>query len=375
MPLVGYPPTQRVRRSGSGARVRRWLLLSAGVAALCVLGLVLFVFPTTHHVKVVRVVRTDPVGPQITSTPSLPEASAGVQPGRKPVYEEEPGAPATPAGAAGSATGTAPVAHSALPSGATASFARLSATLPGHIELAVVPLGAGSAQVLGADTPAHGWSTTKVPVLVALLKARGAQGLSASEQLLAHSAITESNNESILDLFGDLERIRGGLVGASAYIQELFSSSGDDETVVATAPPPPGAVTTFGQTEWKPSEAVKFFRALGNDCLLSANQSSYVLNLMENVEPSESWGLGSAGFSSVAFKGGWGPEASGAYLVRQSGIVDVGSSRGVAVSIVAFPPAGSSSFSAGTQMLTDTAVWLRHELRLVPRAAAGCSAE
>src|ERR1039458_4388514 len=122
MPLVGYPPTQRVRRSGSGARVRRWLLLSAGVAALCVLGLVLFVFPTTHHVKVVRVVRTDPVGPQITSTPSLPEASAGVQPGRKPVYEEEPGAPATPAGAAGSATGTAPVAHSALPSGATASF-------------------------------------------------------------------------------------------------------------------------------------------------------------------------------------------------------------------------------------------------------------
>src|ERR1039458_10755515 len=160
MPLVGYPPTQRVRRSGSGARIRRRLLLCAGVVALCVLGLVLFVFPTTHHVKVVRVVRTDPVGPQITSTPSLPEASAGVQPGRKPVYEEEPGAPATPAGAAGSATGTAPVAHSALPSGATASFARLSAPLPGHIELAVVPLGAGSAQVLGADTPAHGWRTT-----------------------------------------------------------------------------------------------------------------------------------------------------------------------------------------------------------------------
>jgi hypothetical protein len=341
---------------------------------LCVAGLLVFVLPTTRHVKVVRVLKTDQVGPQITSTPSLPAASAGVQPGRKPVYEEA-GAPAAPAGAAGSATGTAPVAHSALPSGATASFARLSSTLPGRVELAVVPLGAGSAQVLGADTPAHGWSTTKVPVLVALLKARGAQGLSASEQLLAHSAITESNNESILDLFGDLERVRGGLVGASAYTQELFSSSGDNETVVATAPPPPGAVTTFGQTEWRPSEAVKFFRALGNDCLLSPTQTSYVLNLMENVEPSESWGLGSAGFSSVAFKGGWGPEASGAYLVRQSGIVDVGSSRGVAVSIVAFPPAGSSSFSAGTQMLTETAVWLRHELRLVPRTAVGCAAE
>ena len=132
--------------------------------------------------------------------------------------------------------------------------------------------------------------------------------------------------------------------------------SGDNQTVVATAPPPPGAVTTFGQTEWRPSEAVKFFRALGNGCLLPSTETSYVLDLMENVEPSESWGLGSAGFSSVAFKGGWGPEASGAYLVRQSGIVNAGSSRGVAVSIVAFPPAGSSSFSIGTEMLTATAV-------------------
>ena len=226
--------------------------------------------------------------------------------------------------------------------------------------------------MLGANVPAHGWSTTKVPVLVALLKARGARGLTAQENLLAHSAITESNNESILALFGDLERIEGGLNGASAYIQQLLRQSGDDETVVATAPPPPGAVTTFGQTEWRPSEAVKFFRALALGCLLPANGTGYVLGLMQNIEPSESWGLGSAGFGSVAFKGGWGPEPpSGAYLVRQSGIVDVGSSRGVAVSIVAFPSSGS--FSTGTQILTQTAVWLRHELRLVPRAAVGCA--
>jgi hypothetical protein len=340
--------------------------LAVGVLVLCVVGLLLVVFPTTRHVKVVRVLKTDQVAPQITSTPSLPAASAGVQPGRKPVYEEA-GAPAAPTAAAPS---TAPAAHSALPAGATASFAQLSATLPGDIELAVAPLGEGSTKVLGADVPAHGWSTTKVPVLVALLKARGARGLTAQENSLAHSAITESNNESILALFGDLEQIEGGLDGASAYIQQLFRQSGDDETLVTTAPPPPGAVTTFGQTEWRPSEAVKFFRALGNRCLLPADQSSYVLNLMGNIEPSESWGLGSAGFSSVAFKGGWGPEPSGAYLVRQSGIIDVGSSRGVAVSIVAFPSSGS--FSTGTQMLTDTAVWLRHELRLVPRAAVGC---
>jgi hypothetical protein len=338
--------------------------------ALCVLALVLFAFPTTRHVKVVRVVRTGLLAPAKTSTYPLPAASAGVQPGR--TYQAAPGAGAPSPSATASTTSAA---HPVLPANVAASFKQLSATLPGDIELAVAPLGEGSTTVLGADVPAHGWSTTKVPVLVALLKARGAQGLTEQENLLAHSAITESNNESILALFADLERIEGGLDGASAYVQQLFSSSGDDETVVATAPPPPGAVTTFGQTEWRPSQAVKFFRALGNGCLLPAAKSSYVLNLMENVEPSESWGLGSAGFSSVAFKGGWGPEPSGAYLVRQSGIVDVGSSRGVAVSIVAFPPAGSSSFSIGTQMLTDTAVWLRHELRLVARKAVGCSGE
>ncbi len=362
------PPTQRARRRRPGARVRRrWLLLGAGVGALCVLALVLFAFPTTRHVKVVRVLKTDQVGPQVTSTPSLPAASAGVQPGR--TYQAPPSAPSPSA----AATGTTSAAHPVLPANVAASFEHLSSALSGDIELAVAPLGEGSTKILGADVPAHGWSTTKVPVLVALLKARGARGLTAQENQLAHSAITESNNESILALFGDLERVEGGLDGASAYIQQLFSLSGDDETVVATAPPPPGAVTTFGQTEWRPSQAVKFFRALGNGCLLPAAESGYVLNLMENVEPSESWGLGSAGFSSVAFKGGWGPEPSGAYLVRQSGIIDVGSSRGVVVSIVAFPSSGS--FSTGTQMLTQTAVWLHHELRLVPRNAAGCAGE
>ena len=59
-----------------------------------------------------------------------------------------------------------------------------------------------------------------------------------------------------------------------------------------------------------PGEAVKFFRALALGCLLPASQTSYVLSLMENIEPGESWGLGSAGFSSVAFKGGWGPRAA-----------------------------------------------------------------
>ena len=70
-------------------------------------------------------------------------------------------------------------------------------------------------------------------------------------------------------------------------------------TLVATAPPPPGAVTTFGQTEWSPSESVRFFSALARGCLLSQHYTDYVLGLDAHIEPSESWGLGSrAGLGS-----------------------------------------------------------------------------
>ena len=295
----------------------------------------------------------------------LPPATAGAQPGR-----EEPKIYGGSTGQTEAAASryTAPV----LSADAQASFARLQNSLPGHVELTVAPLGVGTSETLGGDLAAHGWSTTKIPVLTALLEARG-ENLTPAEQSWAESAITESNNESVLDLFHDLEHIEGGLTGASGYMQELFRKSGDEETVVATATPPPGAVTTFGQTEWRPSNAAKFFSALARGCLLSPPGTNYVLDLMQHIEPSESWGLGSAGFTRVAFKGGWGPEPTGAYLVRQSGIIDVGSSRAVAVAIVASPPAGAGSFETGTTMLTQTATWLREHLQSAPRAGVSCS--
>jgi hypothetical protein len=258
-----------------------------------------------------------------------------------------------------------------LDAAASASFARLVAGLPGRVELAIAPLGAGSPVALGGDAPAHGWSTTKVPVLTALLLARE-EVLTPEERLWSQSAITKSNNEAVLALFHDLESIEGGLRQASDYVQNLFRRSDDDETIVATAPPPAGAVTTFGQTEWTPSNTVKFFSALARGCLLGPQGTDYVLTLMQHIEPSESWGLGSAGLVHVAFKGGWGPEPTGAYLVRQAGLVDVGSPQAVAVAMIASPPSGPRSFEIGTEMLTRTAIWLREHLVLQPRTPVRC---
>ncbi len=348
-------------------------MLAVGVViTLAIVGVGVLLLNRTHHrVVIVRIAKAEH-----TSSPAAPKTAHE--------YPAAPGAPslksvkaalaATAAHEGSGAAAGSTAATAALAAGAVRSFRALAETLPGRIELAALPLGEGGAAVLGSNEPAHGWSTTKVPVLVGLIKANEEAGrgpLSSSESALAESAITESSNESILALFADLERLKGGLSGASAYVESLFRDSGDTETVVTTAPPPPGAVTTFGQTEWRPSEAVKFFRALALGCLLPKAQTSYVLNLMEHIEASESWGLGSAGFASIAFKGGWGPNPAGAYLVRQSGIVDPGSASGVVISVVAFPSSGS--FAAGTEMLDQTAQWLRREVRLVPRKPVGCN--
>ena len=260
-----------------------------------------------------------------------------------------------------------------LKSSVLLSFRRFQATQPGAIGIAVETLAGSRVTSLGDDVAAHAWSTSKVPVLVALMTAEATQGLSAEQRAETYTAITESDNDAILALFGDLERLDGGLVPASLAVERVLAEAGDTHTVVTTAPPPPGAVTTFGQTEWSPSTSVRFFRALGAGCLLPPQQTDGIIDLMEHIEPAESWGLGSAHFAvPVAFKGGWGPESDG-YLVRQSGIVDPGSSKGVAISIVAHPPAGADSFEVGTEMVTAAAGWLSENLVIARRPGRMCA--
>lgn len=367
---MAYSPEHLARRRRARVKRRRAIAAGAALVVLAGAGATVYLLNKPHRVVVLSV-----------------RARAHNTPAKAPTseYQAAPGAPSNKSVEADLAkaehkhagkTTTNPTSGSGSSSGgvlssnAESSFQQLASSVPGHVEVAVQPLGAGPRETLGGDEAAHGWSTTKVPVLVSLLKARGSEGLTSQEQSWARSAITESSNESVLSLFGDLERLKGGLGGASEYMDSVLGAGGDSETTVATAPPPAGAVTTFGQTEWSPGEAVKFVRALANGCLLPSSETSYVLGLMQNIEASESWGLGSGGFNSVAFKGGWGPEGGG-YLVRQSGIVDPGSSSGVAVAIVNQAP----DFGAGTETLTRVASWLNRHLHLSPRPSGGCGGE
>jgi hypothetical protein len=261
---------------------------------------------------------------------------------------------------------------SALDPGARASFAALQRHLSAdeRISVAVQPLGAGRMTVLGGDPQMLGMSTTKILVLAALLRDRGGvAALTTAQQGLARAAVTESDNQAILALFAALEQDRGGLTGASNYATALLREAGDPSTTVATASPPSGYATTFGQTAWSPSDEVRFFRFLALGCLLPPRDTRYILRLMSQIEPSESWGLGAVGFGSVAFKGGWGPLPNGQYGVRQTGIIGQGD-QAVVIAITD----QASSFAGGTSLLTDVAHWLRSQTHLTPHAGESCAA-
>ena len=346
---MNYTPEYLERRR-SQVRRRRYALAAIVGLLACVAAVAAAAVYTLNRkkVRVVVVSVNRPAATAQTSTSNGFTPSPGAA-STKAVRKELEQAQSHSSSATAEATGGQP-----LSADAESSFSQLAQQSGGHIELAAMQLGGGSMQILGGDEPAHAWSTSKVPVLVSLMLARGGR-LTPQEQSLARSTITESSNEAVLALFSDLEGLKGGLAGASAYMTGVLQKAGDTETEVAAAPPPPGAVTTFGQTEWKPSEAVRFFSALAGEKLLGHEETQYVLGLMQEIVPSERWGLGSLG--SVAFKGGWGPE-NGGYLVRQSGIINPGSPDAVVVAVVDSAP----SFSAGTEALSRVSAWLGQHL-------------
>lgn len=256
-----------------------------------------------------------------------------------------------------------------LTPGASASFAIRQRRLDGSVGLAAAALGSGQTATFGDVHVAHAWSTSKVPVLVTLLRddERRRSALSEGERADAALAIEQSDNAAIDALFSHLEALRGGLIPASLAIQGLLRAAGDRRTIVNTAPNAYG-FTTEGQTEWSVGGEVAFYRALARGCLLDPRDTGYVLGLMRKVVPSQRWGAGAAGYPTtvpLAFKGGWGPDAAGDYQVRQTAVVGSGA-NGYVVSMLALPASGS--FTDGVRMVSALATWARRHLLLGVRS-------
>jgi hypothetical protein len=365
--------TGRQRRRGrSWWRLRR---LIAAVLCVDLLGAALFVYALSrplHHSAAGNSSAKATTQPPGTATPvpaATTPASGRLVPATSMPSPSMSRAPALPADTTtnSAASATTP----ALDANAQVSFANLVTRLgpDAHITIAIQPLGRGRMEVLGGDPGMQAMSTSKILILAALLRDKGGVNNLTPEQMsLARAAVTQSDNDAILALFRYLEADNGGLLGASAYATNLLRKVGDQQTEVTTAPPPPGYATTFGQTPWTPAAEVRFFRALALGCILPPPDTNYELGLMRNIEPSESFGLGSAGFQHVAYKGGWGPEPGDQYGVRQTGIIGSDNS-GVVVSLTADPV---STFAIGQSMLDQVAQWLHREVRFARRPAAAC---
>jgi hypothetical protein len=230
-------------------------------------------------------------------------------------------------------------------SATTASFAKLADGISGEVGVAYGPPGLGQPVTsLGSWTTGPAWSSSKVPVSIAVVRADGGSP-SGEHADLMRRAITASDNDAAESLWSSL----GSPSEAGAKTQAVLRDAGDEETQVQTERVRAG-FTAFGQTQQSLTHAEQLAAAL--PCLKGAKP---VVDLMGQVTPDQSWGLGQAG-SNQRFKGGWGPDESGKYLVRQLGLIDVDSGGTVAVAIATKPNDGS--LETGSAQLTQLAQWV-----------------
>jgi hypothetical protein len=187
------------------------------------------------------------------------------------------------------------------------------------------------------------WSTAKVPLAIAALRADQARA-----EPLVVKAITESDNPASEQLWSQL----GEPSCAAGRVQAVIAEAGDCTTVVESRRLRPG-FTAFGQTEWSLARQARFAANLSD-----IPEAATVIGLMHHLIPEQRWGLAAKG---VAAKGGWGPGSGGGYLTRQFGIVPVPTGQlGVALA------ADARTFEAGVAVLNQLADWLFSHVAELP---------
>ena len=211
-----------------------------------------------------------------------------------------------------------------------------------------MPVGSRT-QALGAGTLTStvAWSTIKVPLAIASVRADGGRP-SATTAALLRRAITQSDNAAAEKLWARL----GSPTAAARAVEAVLRDAGDPKTQVESRRVRAG-YTPFGQTVWPLARQTQFAARL--PCLSGTDA---VLSAMGQVVPSQRWGLGR--LTGARFKGGWGPGTDGRYIARQFGIVTLPQGGQVAVAIASQPADGS--FATATAHLNVMATWLQSRL-------------
>ncbi|MEL4358259.1 MULTISPECIES: hypothetical protein [unclassified Luteococcus] len=243
----------------------------------------------------------------------------------------------SPAGSSPPARTAAPQALPEAPTGQqiSALVRRLERQHGAHIAVAVVPVGSRQAPwSTGTFSNGPAWSTAKVPVAIA---AQRRYPRDARTRARMRAAITASDNAAAEALFRSLGTNAQAAAATTRVIQD-----GAGRTIVPSVRKRPG-YTIFGQTPWGPTNQARFTASL--PCRRDA---AATLALMGQVRADQRWGLGT--IRGARFKGGWGPDRQGRYLVRQMGVVDVKGQRLAVVIAVS-----GVSFATGTRINTQLA--------------------
>ncbi|WP_245921507.1 hypothetical protein [Nocardia nova] len=243
-------------------------------------------------------------------------------------------------------TSSAPVTMFALPGSLAADFTALRPSLDGHAGMAIMAVGGQRTAQMGDWTTGPSWSTMKVPLTLAVLRTNGN---TSTYQMSA--AITESDNSAADGLWQAL-----GAPDAAAKAVQAVLREGGDTTTTVPATRSRAEYSAFGQADWSLADQVRWASRL--PCLPDADT---VTTLMGKVVWGQQWGLGH--LDNTRFKGGWGPDPSGNYLVRQFGLLTTPNGD-VAISLAA--QATSGTFDDGTQILNKMAGLITKHLDDLP---------
>ena len=192
-----------------------------------------------------------------------------------------------------------------------AAFDAVTAGLGGEYALAWVD--GDGLHVLGEPVDETAWSTIKVPLSIAAVGHGAAAGSDPWPDI--EPAITRSDNDAALRLWSSL----GQPQEAAAAVDEVlrtYGSAGTRTESEGVRPP----FTPFGQTQWSLVDQARFAAAVA--CAPGASAAGEVRAVMGRVVEDQRWGIGRV--ETAYLKSGWGPDDSGAYVLRQlgDGVVD-----------------------------------------------------
>lgn len=220
-----------------------------------------------------------------------------------------------------------------------AAFAERIAGLGGEYALAWVD--SEGVHLVGAAPEETAWSTVKVPLAVAA----AARAPATETWQRIEAAVSRSDNDAALALWTAL----GPPEEAARAVDTVLDAYGSPETRTEWADVRP-PFSSFGQTWWPTESQARFAHGLA--CVPDSSGAGRVRAAMGRVVADQRWGIGT--LEAAHLKGGWGPDAGGAYVLRQLGDAEVAGQR-YALALTA--RSGTGSHAHATEDATDIVRW------------------